>query len=239
MTPAASAGPSGRARPPALILAQGAGALIINKPAGLPAHAGPRGGASVEDMFPALSRRARGPWLAHRLDTDTAGCLAIALTKTALIALQSAFAEGRAGKTYWAVTQGGPDGDAGEIANLLRKHNTPAGWRMEIHPEGQAAVTSWRVLARGAALSLLEMQPRTGRTHQIRVHCAALGCPILGDPVYGQDGGGLHLLARALALPLTPPLCATAPVPPHMRQALAALGISGGDAEGLPSRFDR
>src|SRR5271168_2372735 len=77
--------------------------VVLNKPAGLAVHAGPRGGPSVEEMFPALSRRRDGPWLAHRLDADTAGCLVVALTKTGLIAAQAEFAGGRAEKIYWAV----------------------------------------------------------------------------------------------------------------------------------------
>lgn len=213
------------------ILAATPQALILNKPAGLPVHAGPRGGPSVEDMFPLLSRRRAGPWLAHRLDTDTSGCLAIALTKTALIALQAEFAAGRADKTYWAVTAGAPAAQSGTLDAPLRKITGPAGWRMQVDAAGQAAVSDWRVLLRGPATALLEIRPRTGRTHQVRAHCAALGCPILGDPVYGAGGPMLHLLARRLELP---GLAATAPVPAHMRAALDALGGAPGGASALP-----
>ncbi len=104
--------------------------VVLDKPAGLPVHAGPRGGPSVEDFFPRLSRRRDGPWLAHRLDADTAGCLIVALRRSALIAAQAEFAAGRARKTYWAIVQGGPVEDAGTIDNHLRKITTPAGWRM-------------------------------------------------------------------------------------------------------------
>src|SRR6185437_5112995 len=85
------------------ILFRDARFVVLDKPAGLPVHAGPRGGASVEDAFPALSRRKDGPWLAHRLDADTAGCLVVALRRAALHAAQAAFAAGLAEKTYWAV----------------------------------------------------------------------------------------------------------------------------------------
>ncbi|MFC7553362.1 pseudouridine synthase [Pseudoroseomonas wenyumeiae] len=92
---------------------------------------------------------------------------------------------------------------------------------MEPHPEGQPATTLWRVLGRAPGLCWLELRPRTGRTHQLRVHCAALGFPILGDPFYGTPApGGLHLLARAIRLPLSPPVMAEAPVPAAMRPAL-------------------
>ena len=120
--------------------------MVVNKPAGLASHPGPRGGASVEDMFPLLSRRKDGPWLAHRLDTDTAGCLLIALRKSVLIAAQAAFAEGRAGKVYWAVAAGDPKEDSGLIDAALRKVSDKSGWRMAVDPSGDAAITAWRDL---------------------------------------------------------------------------------------------
>jgi tRNA pseudouridine32 synthase/23S rRNA pseudouridine746 synthase len=210
--------------------------VVLNKPAGLAVHAGPRGGPSVEDMFPALSRRRDGPWLAHRLDADTAGCLVVALTKTALIAAQAEFAGGRAEKTYWAVVRGAPAGSSGEIDVPLKKSTAPGGWRMVVDPAGQTAVSAWRVLARGDFMSLLEVRPRTGRTHQVRVHCAALGCPVLGDPVYGDGVGTLQLLARAITLHLLPPVIAVAPWPPHMQEALARLGVKEGQGSALDPR---
>ncbi len=198
--------------------------IVLNKPAGLPVHPGPRGGPSVEDFFQLLSRRKDGPWLAHRLDADTAGCLVIALRKAALIAAQDAFAGGKANKVYWAVVQGQPANDRGTIDAPLARRDAKAGWRMAEDPAGQPAVTDWRVLGRSDGIAWLELKPHTGRTHQIRVHCATLGCPILGDPVYGDGKGPLHLLSRAIALPLDPPLSAIADPPPHMRAALARCG---------------
>jgi tRNA pseudouridine32 synthase/23S rRNA pseudouridine746 synthase len=196
--------------------------IIIDKPAGLPVHPGPSRRPSVEDLFPTLTRRKTGPWLAHRLDADTSGCLAIALTKTTLIAAQRAFAAGTVRKTYWALTAGTPDGQSGRIDAPLIKRTTRAGWRMHADPTGDPATTDWLLLASGSGVSLLELHPRTGRTHQIRVHCALLGCPILGDPIYGSAGGTLALLARALHLPLDPPISAQAPLPPHMAAICAA-----------------
>jgi len=200
--------------------------VVLDKPAGLAVHPGPRGGPSVEDWFPALRRGRDGPWLAHRLDADTAGCLVVALRRTALQEAQRAFAEGRARKTYWAVVRGAPSGERGRIDAALAKRTSKAGWRMVVDPAGQPASTSWRILGRSQGLAWLELHPATGRTHQIRVHCAHLGCPVLGDPIYGGGEGRLHLLARAIALPLTPRLDATAPLPPHMRATLAACGWS-------------
>ena len=205
----------------------------MNKPAGLPSHPGPRGGASVEDWFPRLSRRPDGPWLAHRLDADTAGCLLIALRKSLLIAAQQAFAAGRAGKIYWAVIAGVPEAPSGLIEAPLRKISTPQGWRMVADEKGDRAASEWRVLASQEGRTLLELRPRTCRTHQLRVHCGLIGGAIIGDPVYGAPipGERLHLLARSIDLALDPmpddgPVCAVAPPPPHMAAALAALGYS-------------
>lgn len=202
-------------------------ALVLNKPAGLATHRGPRGGASMEDWLPALQMGRRHlPQPAHRLDQDTAGCLVLGRTKPALAALGGLFTKGLAQKTYWAVVQGGPAEDAGEIALPIRKISTrEKGWRMEAHADGLASLTRFRCLGRGAGMAWLELAPETGRTHQLRVHCAAMGWPILGDALYGASGaGGLHLLARAIALPLEPPLRAEAPPPPHIEGALRACG---------------
>ncbi len=195
--------------------------VVLDKPAGLPAHPGPHGGPSVEDWFPLLSRRRQGPWLVHRLDADTAGCLLVALRRSALLAAQAEFAAGRARKTYWAVVHGAPSSVQGTIDAPLARRSTRRGWYMVRDPAGKAAVTDWRVLGEAGGLSWLELSPRTGRTHQVRAHCAMIGCPVLGDAIYGGGAGPLHLLARRLEVDLAPPVVATAPVPAHMREALA------------------
>jgi len=207
------------------ILYQDARFVVLNKPSAVPVHPGPKGGASVEDVFPHLSRRKDGPWLAHRLDADTAGCLLIALRKTALLAAQAEFSAGRVHKTYWAIVRGTPPAESGTVDAPLKRITNKTGWRMAVDPTGQQALTHWRVLGHADGLTWLECTPKTGRTHQVRVHCAELGTPILGDPLYG--GGTdhpLHLLARALRLALDPPISAEAEPPAHMLRALQACG---------------
>jgi tRNA pseudouridine32 synthase/23S rRNA pseudouridine746 synthase len=189
--------------------------VVLDKPAGLAVHPGPRGGPSVEDCFPALSRRRDGPWLAHRL--------VVALRKAALLAAQAIFAAGTAEKIYWAVCEGTPPADSGVCELPLARHSDRSGWRMIAGPGGQRAVSQWRVLGRADGRVWLEIRPHTGRTHQVRAHCAAIGCPLLGDPIYGHGGAPLHLLARSIRLALDPALAAQAPVPAHMRAALARL----------------
>lgn len=122
--------------------------VVLDKPAGLPVHAGPRGGASVEDCFPQLSRRRSGPWLVHRLDADTAGCLVIALRRGALMAAQAAFAAGRVDKVYWAVVRGEPGATDGVVDAPLLKRSGLGGWRMEVDGAGHVARTAWRVRGR-------------------------------------------------------------------------------------------
>jgi tRNA pseudouridine32 synthase/23S rRNA pseudouridine746 synthase len=201
--------------------------VVLDKPPGLPVHPGPRGGRSVEDLFLFLSRRKDGPWLAHRLDADTSGCLVVALRRAALIAAQAEFAAGRARKTYWAVVRGAPHTTAGTIDAPLRRQSGKSGWRMVSDASGQRAVTDWRLCGQVGDIAWLELFPRTGRTHQVRVHCALLGCPVLGDPIYGDAQGVLQLLSRSIALSLDPPVAATAEPPPHMRDALASCGWGG------------
>jgi tRNA pseudouridine32 synthase/23S rRNA pseudouridine746 synthase/23S rRNA pseudouridine1911/1915/1917 synthase len=119
-----------------------------------------------------------------------------------------------------------------EVALMKQKRGT-VGWRMVVDPDGQHAVTDYCVLAAADGRAWLELRPRTGRTHQIRVHCAALGCPVVGDPTYGGPVDyPLQLHARAITLPLypaKPPVAVTAPVPPHMGSPLTALGWREGE----------
>jgi RluA family pseudouridine synthase len=204
--------------------------LVIDKPAGIPVHAGPGGGANLEHWFPLLRfGLPRPPSLAHRLDRDTSGCLVLGRHPKALRRLGRLFAEGKVEKVYWAIVAGVPAEPEGRIEMALAKQpRGTVGWRMVADPAGQQAVTEYRVLAAAEGRAWLELKPRTGRTHQIRVHCASLGCPVVGDPTYGGPGGeNLQLHARSIVLPLypaKPPIAATAPVPPHMLAGLRRLG---------------
>jgi tRNA pseudouridine32 synthase/23S rRNA pseudouridine746 synthase len=102
---------------------------------------------------------------------------------------------------------------------------------MKVDPQGQPSVSTWKVMGRAAGRSWLALEPVTGRTHQLRVHCQAMGWPIVGDSIYGNSprfgGPILHLLSREIAVPLyknRDPIRVVAPVPPHMHEGLAACG---------------
>lgn len=199
--------------------------LVIDKPAGLPVHAGPSGGLNLEAGLDALRFGAKDrPALAHRLDRDTSGCLALGRGPNGIKRLGRLFREGQVQKTYWAVVEGAPAEAEGAIEAPLAKITNKSGWLMAVRDDGKPAVTRWRVLATDDGLSLVEFRPETGRTHQIRVHAAALGCPILGDAQYGgRPDAPLHLHARRLVLPLyrdRPPVEAEAPPPAGLHRLM-------------------
>jgi tRNA pseudouridine32 synthase/23S rRNA pseudouridine746 synthase len=224
--------------------------LVIDKPAGLAVHPGPKGGPSLHDYFDALRYGLpRPPALAHRLDRDTSGCLVLGRHRKALAELGRLFRTGRIAKTYWAVVAGGPQEDEGHITLPLGRLDAARGWWMKPDAEGQPAETVWRVLGRSTvpagSFTWLALAPLTGRTHQLRVHCAAMGWPIVGDSVYGRaprrGGPPLHLHAREIVIPLyknRAPIRVVAPVPPHMHELLAACGWRG-EAEGEPGLGSR
>ncbi|MCJ2034481.1 RluA family pseudouridine synthase [Methylobacterium sp. J-068] len=211
--------------------------LVIDKPAGLPVHPGPKGGETLTDHLDALRfGLPRRPEAAHRLDRDTSGCLALGRHAKALARLNKLFAaSGTVEKTYWALVEGGPSEEAGSIdLPLARRSDDPRSWWMKADPAGDPSLTRFSVLGRGGGLTWLALAPVTGRTHQLRVHCAAMGFPILGDPIYGaaprSGGPGLQLHARALRLPLypkKPPILVEAPAPEHMRAGLERCGFTG------------
>jgi tRNA pseudouridine32 synthase / 23S rRNA pseudouridine746 synthase len=210
--------------------------LVIDKPPRMSVHAGPKNSEqrreSIEDHFDALRfGLPRQPALAHRLDRDTSGCLVLGRHRKALAQLGKLFKNGDIGKTYWAVVEGTPQTDEGVIELPLGRLDATRGWWMKHDPGGKPAVTKWKVMAKATTLTWLALEPLTGRTHQLRVHCAEMGWPIVGDAVYGnapQHGGPiLHLQAREIVIPLyknREPIRVVAPAPEHMHAALAACG---------------
>ena len=216
--------------------------IVLNKPPGLAVQGGTGTDRHVDGMLDALRfDAAERPRLVHRLDKDTSGLLLIARTGQAARRLGEAFRDRETEKLYWAVVVGAPPRADGAINLPLAKR--PGARDRELvqvdHENGQKALTHFEVLDRaGKRASLLALWPRTGRTHQLRVHCAAIGCPILGDGKYGgeeallaavADARRLHLHARRLTLPHPSgrgELVVEAEPPPHFRRTLAAFGFS-------------
>lgn len=193
-------------------------AIILDKPAGLPVDAPRDGSLALENYLSSLTFGfQRWPLPVHRLDRDTSGCLLLARNPKAHKRYAAAFEAGTVTKRYVAVVDGVPAQDEGVIELSLKKISTAAkGWRMIPAREGKAAVTEWRKVAEKDGRALLAFTPRTGRTHQIRVHAQhGLGFGIVGDPVYGQGGGAMLLHSRFLSMPrgAKPPAEATAPLP--------------------------
>ncbi len=214
--------------------------LAIDKPAGLAVQGGSGTARHLDGMLDALTfGAAERPRLVHRLDKDTSGVLLLARSADSARHLTALFRSRDTLKVYWAIVVGVPKIAAGRIAMAVAKLPGPAGERMVADDdEGKRAVTDYMVLDKALKKAAwLAMAPRTGRTHQLRVHCAsALGTPILGDGKYGGAeaflGGGsfarqIHLHARALRVPRPAgrPLEVTAPAPPHFRTAMAFLGF--------------
>lgn len=201
--------------------------LVINKPTGLAVHPSSHTKDCVEACLTPQKRG--GPWLVHRLDTDTSGCLLIARRKTALIQAQQAFASRRTRKCYWAIVQGVPKRTKGRITTPLRRTLHKGQWHMETTDTAadgaQQADTQWHLLGHNKTFSWLELILHTGRTHQARLHCQALGTPIIGDKLYGNKinsiqtpSAPMQLLARSLSLTLSnETIEAQAPAPPFMQ----------------------
>jgi 23S rRNA pseudouridine955/2504/2580 synthase len=224
-------------------------AIVINKPPGLATQGGTGITTSVDAMLDALQFDAPArPRLVHRLDKDTSGVLLLARNARAAAAFSKAFAGRDAAKTYWALTVGVPKISAGTINAPMSKQPGSGGEKMHVDIEGgQKAHTRYRVIERAAdRAGWVAFMPLTGRTHQIRVHAAAIGHPLVGDGKYGgKDAfltGGisrkLHLHSRRLVigLPGDGTLDITAELPHHMAESFAMLGfdLTLGDIEEPP-----
>ncbi|WP_420961722.1 RluA family pseudouridine synthase [Brucella sp. IR073] len=222
---------------------------VFNKPAGLAVQGGSGVSRHVDAMLEAWrNKKGEKPRLVHRLDRDTSGVLVVAKTRSAAQALTAAFRERDTKKTYWALVKGVPRKREDKISTWLVKETTPDGDRMRVcehgEPDADHAVSYYRVIdMAGRNLTWLEMEPYTGRTHQLRVHAAHIGNPIIGDPKYFEADqnwefpGGiqnrLHLHARRIRIPNPGGgiIDVTAPLPPHMVQSWNLLGFDEAMAE--------
>jgi tRNA pseudouridine32 synthase/23S rRNA pseudouridine746 synthase len=211
------------------LLAEGRSWFVLDKPAGLAVHPGPKTPVSLEALLPAFAPNRPVPQAVHRLDRDTSGCLLVARRASALRRLSAAFERGEVRKLYWGIVENPPEAEAGRVsAPLLKRSSAQAGWRMVADAAGKPAATAWVVLAREAGRALVAFRPETGRTHQIRVHATLLapGAALHGDPVYGQAAAGemmLHARELAFADPDDgAPVEVTSPFPARF----AALGFS-------------
>lgn len=216
--------------------------IVLNKPPGLAVQGGSRTEKHIDGMLDGLRFGfEQRPKLVHRLDKDTSGLLLIARTGQAAKHLTASFRDRETEKLYWAIVVGVPPKKEGAINLPLAKR--PGAFDRELmqvdEENGQKALTHFRVVdSASRRASLLALWPRTGRTHQLRVHCAAIGCPILGDRKYGgeeallstiADARKLHLHARRLRLPHPSgkgELRAEAEPPPHFRRTVEAFGFS-------------
>jgi 23S rRNA pseudouridine955/2504/2580 synthase len=222
--------------------------MVLNKPAGLSVQGGSGTLKHLDSMLEAL-RDARGqrPRLVHRLDKDTAGCLLVAKTRFAAAALAKTFRSRAARKVYWALVAGVPKPKQGRISTFLAKEEVERDSFMRVARHGEEgashAVTYYAVVeTAGRAVAWLSLKPVTGRTHQLRAHCAHIGHPIIGDAKYfskenwalpGGVQNRLHLLARRIAVPhpRAGTIDVTAPLPPHMRQSWNLLGFDPGRSD--------
>jgi 23S rRNA pseudouridine955/2504/2580 synthase len=219
--------------------------IVLNKPPGLPVQGGSGTERHLDGLLDALRFGSDvRPRLVHRLDKDTSGVLVVARTPSAAAFLTRSFREKTTRKVYWAIVVGLPKLRQGRIDLALAKLPGREGERVRADPEeGKHAVTYYRVVdSVGAEASWLALLPVTGRTHQLRAHCAALGTPILGDAKYGAATAHLagvpgtkrlHLHARSISIPhpLGGSLQITAPLPRHMRQSWEFFGFAADVAD--------
>lgn len=210
--------------------------IAINKPPGLAVQGGSKVTRNLDAMLEGLRFDAEeAPRLVHRLDKDTSGVLILARDRAAARSLSAAFKGRKARKIYWALVVGVPDPQSGELESKLEKLPGPSGERVAISDTGARAITRYTLLDRGGhRIAWLALMPLTGRTHQLRVHCAGLGTPILGDAKYGGAdafisglSNQLHLHARSITIPHPKrgSVEVSAALPPHMAESWDFFGF--------------
>ena len=228
----------------AMVIHKDAQALVLNKPPGLATQGGTKTTEHVDGLLDALHYELEGrPKLVHRLDKDTSGALLVARTARAAAYFSKHFSGRSARKIYWALVVGVPSIDDGMIDLPIGKQPGTGGEKMHVADGadggevGQSARTRYRVIERaGNRAAWVELQPLTGRTHQLRVHMNAIGHPIVGDGKYGGVAafltGGIsrkmHLHARRIRIdhPDGGDLDVYAEPPTHIAESLAMLGFS-------------
>ena len=228
----------------AMVLTQDRAAIVLNKPPGLATQGGSGTKEHVDGLLDAFAAQGPRPRLVHRLDKDTSGVLLIARTPGSAAFFSKRFSTRSARKIYWALVAGVPDRDDGLIELPLAKQPGTGGEKMMVDEteHGQSARTRFRVVDRaGNRAAWVELHPLTGRTHQLRVHMAAIGHPIVGDGKYGGQEAFLtgsisrkmHLHARRLIIdhPDGAPLDVTAPLPGHFAASMAQLGFDEADGQ--------
>jgi 23S rRNA pseudouridine955/2504/2580 synthase len=221
--------------------------FVLNKPPGLATQGGTKTHQHLDRLLDGLAdEEGSRPKLVHRLDKDTSGALLVAKTARSAGHFAKAFSGRTARKVYWALIVGVPSPDEGLIDLPLAKQPGTGGEKMHVSEEaGLPAKTRWRVVDRaGNRAAWVELQPLTGRTHQLRAHMAALGHPIVGDAKYGGaeaflTGGisrKLHLHSRRLKIdaPGGGAIDVTADLPPHFAESLATLGFELMHGENMP-----
>ena len=230
-----------------MVIHKDAQALVLNKPPGLATQGGTKTVQHVDGLLDALQYEAEGrPKLVHRLDKDTSGALLVARTARAAAFFAKSFSGRSAKKVYWALVVGVPSIDDGTIDLPIAKQPGTGGEKMHVdEAEGSPARSRYRVIERaGNRAAWVELQPFTGRTHQLRVHMAAIGHPIVGDGKYGGPAafltGGIsrkmHLHARRIRVdhPDGGEIDVTAELPTHFAESLAGLGFEAMAGDMMP-----
>jgi 23S rRNA pseudouridine955/2504/2580 synthase len=231
----------------AMVIHEDRAAIVVNKPPGLATQGGTKTNDHLDRLLDGLADEgAPRPKLVHRLDKDTSGALLVARTPRAAAAFSKSFSSRTARKVYWAIVTGVPSIADGMIDLPLAKQPGTGGEKVHVdEEEGQPARTRYRVIERaGNRAAWVELQPMTGRTHQLRVHMLAIGHPILGDGKYGgQDAfltgaisRKLHLHARRLRIdhPDGGQIDVTAELPEHFAATIESLGFDPLLGEQLP-----